>query len=238
MLYLFIAIAIYSTIRYFYFMLTKKKYPLLIGVYQDADVSSVLTSLSVYTIISALLFASVYFWIPSAITSRFLLAPESLASFWKTLIDSGIIGAVLLAPIGFLTNWIYYGFFCLTGKEKYKFMLMLSDNDRTCIMLFNCMLLIIIFCVLSSPLTGLPVVAVIIGKFFWLDARSLKAIGSDIVKIFKNFPLITLLLWALLISLAIVSKYVEPYWPHIYFAVSIVAVIGVLIIFYNQKHKR
>ncbi|MBD5526774.1 MAG: hypothetical protein HDR04_20720 [Lachnospiraceae bacterium] len=108
----------------------------------------------------------------------------------EQLVNSGLLFAFGLVVIGYIIRGVYkviYIFFekVINKKEDKKCLDEIHKNEQTLIIIMSCISLIIVTISQNDWDTALFITALILGKFFWVDATP-KDFFSDIHNLFKS----------------------------------------------------
>lgn len=188
----------------------------------------------------------ILFYLISSVCLIFLLARIDIYvvnlmnfPYKEQFISSGLSFAICLLPTGYLIRWIYNVIFFVANKigEKHntKYMEKISDNEQTLILIVSCIALTIIAIVNEKDYElGFFIIALILGKFFWVDSN-IKGLISDICKIKIQVFVAVFLYWTL--SIYISSIFGEKIVLINMFGITVGFIIGILLYILKNRNR-
>lgn len=127
-------------------------------------------------------------------------------SYNQQFINSGLSFAICLLPTGYIIRCIY-GVICfcinkIGEKHNKKYIDDINENEETLILIASCISLVIVAIVSERDYElAFFIIALILGKFFWVDSN-IKKIICDIREMEISVFVIVILYWALSIYIS------------------------------------
>lgn len=165
--------------------------------------------------------------------------------FGEQLVNSGLLFALSLVVAGYLIRGVYnliYFIFNKIGKKIDKMFLdKIHKNEQTLIIIVVCISLMLVSISQRDWGTALFIGALILGKFFWVDANP-KDFISDILKLFKsedykiNIFIVLVLIWTL--DMCFMLLFDIHYFISNAIGIVFGYIAGMLLYVWKNRHKK
>lgn len=226
-----ISFIIFSAISYFIFWDQNRIKPLFNHYSKYKNFEVILFSVSIFWLISSLLLMILFTYKEKL----FDILLEN-CGHKNYIVDSGLIFSILLVAVGLLIRLIYYIIFKVVDKYcKRKYIDYLDKKEQTWVLVLSCILLAFIGFKDKNYYFAYFVIALIIGKFFWLDntVDDLKNIVDEIVHL--DLGVLLVLMWSIYyICIALFNE------ENIFTSISgsvLGFIIGIVIYAYKNKNR-
>ncbi len=162
----------------------------------------------------------------------------------EQLVDSGLLFAIGLVVVGYIIRGVYnliYFILNKIGKKKDRIYLdKIHKNEQTLIIIVSCISLILVSISQKDWGASFFIGALILGKFFWVDANP-KDFISDILKLFNskdykiNIFIVLFLFWT--VDICIMLLFDAHYLASNAIGIVFGFVAGMLLYVWKNRHK-